>query len=187
MCDADFAGDASRHSTHGCMTTLDGGVINWQSELDETEVALSTMESEMKGTVEACKDNMHHVHSSRDMKIKCNDGCKVANDNIPALKLCRNPECHGRAKHIDVAQHFVRHLHSADKIELECVSSEDNLADMLTKPLGRMVFERLRDRIMAPGLRGGIKWSCALSKPRVGDAWRCISNNVHAPKCSALQ
>ena len=157
MCDADFAGDSSRHSTQWCMSTLDGSTINWQSELDESKVALSTMESELKSTVEACKDNMHHVHLLRDMKVKCNVRCKVANDNMPAIELCCNPEHHGRAKHIDVAQHFVRHLHSEGKIDLVHVGSEDNLADMLTKPLGRTVFERLRDRVMVPGLRGGIE------------------------------
>lgn len=155
--DADFAGDASRHSVYGYISHLDGSPLYWQCKLDKTKVALSSMESELKGIVEACKDNMFHVHLLRELHIPCNTKYHVRSDNQPALKLCRNPEYHGRAKHIDISQHFVRHLYDEGKVELEYVPSEENVADILTKPLGRIVFERLRSRLMVSGLRGAIK------------------------------
>ncbi|TXG60681.1 hypothetical protein EZV62_015254 [Acer yangbiense] len=57
-------------------------------------------------------------------------------DNVSAIKLLRNPVLHGRSKHIDVRYHFLR--------DLFFCRSEDQAADLLTKPLKLHVFVKLR-------------------------------------------
>lgn len=42
---------------------------------------------------------------------------------------------HGRSKHIDVRYHFLRDLSNSGTIELKFCSSQDQLADLLTKAL----------------------------------------------------
>lgn len=63
-------------------------------------------------------------------------------DNQSDITLANNPVAHRRTKHIDIRYNFVRHCVYEGLIQLEYISTEDNLADVLTKPLPRVKFER---------------------------------------------
>ena len=62
-------------------------------------------------------------------------------DNESAIKLTNNPVQHARTKHIDV-----RHQQKGD-ICIESVGSEDQLADIFTKPLDEKRFCKLRNEL----------------------------------------
>ena len=68
-------------------------------------------------------------------------------ENKSAIALAKNPVFHERSKHIELKYHFIRDCVEAKKIELEFVPTEHQLADMLTKPLGRVRLAELRSRI----------------------------------------
>lgn len=57
------------------------------------------------------------------------------NDNIGVTYLCANPVFHSRMKHISLDYRFVRDLVQQSKLRISHVSSADQLADLLTKPL----------------------------------------------------
>ena len=65
-------------------------------------------------------------------------------DNKSAIALAKNPVFHERSKHIELKYHFIRDCVEAKKIELEFVPTGHQLADMLTKPLGRVRLAELR-------------------------------------------
>ncbi|MBE3102866.1 MAG: Ty1/Copia family ribonuclease HI [Bacilli bacterium] len=65
-------------------------------------------------------------------------------DNKSAISLAKNPVFHERSKHIELKYHFIRDCVETKKIELEFVATELQLADMLTKPLGRVRLQELR-------------------------------------------
>ena len=44
--------------------------------------------------------------------------------------------------------HWIRELIADGLIELKHVSSQDNQSDLFTKPLSRVIHERLRDKVM---------------------------------------
>ena len=54
--------------------------------------------------------------------------------------MTHNPQFHGCSKHIDIRYHFVRDHANAGNIKLVYCPSEDMVADMLTKCLGRENF-----------------------------------------------
>lgn len=67
--------------------------------------------------------------------------------------VARNPETK-RTKHVDVKYHLVREKVCNKEVVLEYVPSEQQAADILTKPLPRGAFEKFRDVL---GLeRGGV-------------------------------
>jgi hypothetical protein len=68
-------------------------------------------------------------------------------DNTAAIALARNPALHDRSKHIDIKFHFIRECVERGDIYLEHVGTGDELADILTKPLGRLQFQELRGSI----------------------------------------
>ena len=68
-------------------------------------------------------------------------------DNQAAISLSKNPVHHERSKHIDIRYHFIRDCVEEGKISVHHASTKDQLADILTKSLGRMKFEEMRSRI----------------------------------------
>jgi len=58
-------------------------------------------------------------------------------DNKSAIALMKNPVLHGQSKHIQVKYHLVRESVEEGLIEVEFIRSEEQLGDILTKPLGK--------------------------------------------------
>jgi hypothetical protein len=64
------------------------------------------------------------------------------NDNSGAVALTKNTKHNSRVKHIDIRHHFIRECVENGNISVLHVSSADNLADLFTKPLGRVIHQR---------------------------------------------
>ena len=71
-------------------------------------------------------------------------------DSKSALTLAKNLVFHERIKHIRIKYHFIRSCLEDGSIKADHISITDQLADILTKSLGRAKFEEMRERI---GLR----------------------------------
>jgi hypothetical protein len=54
---------------------------------------------------------------------------------------------YGQSKHIEVKYHLVRESVKNGQIKVEFIRSEEQLGDILTKPLGRVKFLELRTKI----------------------------------------
>ena len=68
-------------------------------------------------------------------------------DNESAVKLTNNPVQHSRTKHIDVCHHFIRDHQQKGDICIESVGTDDQLADIFTKPLDEKRFCKLRNEL----------------------------------------
>jgi hypothetical protein len=68
-------------------------------------------------------------------------------DNESASCLADNPVAHSRTKHIDVRHHFLRDHQQKGDIDIFHISTENQLADIFTKPLDEKTFCRLRSEI----------------------------------------
>jgi predicted metallo-beta-lactamase superfamily hydrolase len=68
-------------------------------------------------------------------------------DNESAIRMADNLVEHSRAKHIDIRHHFLRDHQQKGDIEVFHVSSENQLADILTKPLDEQTFCKLRSEL----------------------------------------
>ena len=72
---------------------------------------------------------------------------KLMVDNQSAITLIKNPVHHNKTKHIDTRYHFIRQCVEDKKIEILFIRTEDQLADIFTKALGRLKFQEMRGRI----------------------------------------
>lgn len=69
---------------------------------------------------------------------------QILEDNQSAIALSKNPQFHGCFKHIAIKYHFVREQVGNGKVKLSYCPSKDMIADMLTKGLPCVQFEKLR-------------------------------------------
>jgi KUP system potassium uptake protein len=63
-------------------------------------------------------------------------------DNQATLVLARDPQYHARSKHFDVQNHFIRERVEDGTIEPIYCPTEDQIADIFTKPLARPKHEK---------------------------------------------
>ena len=142
---SDYAGDSNdRKSTSGYVFMLGTGAVSWSSK-KQPIVTLSTTEAEfVAATACACQD-IWLKKILEELQFKEDGPTLIYYDNSSAIKLSKNPVLHGRSKHIDVKYHFLRDLMNDGVINLVYCRSEDQIADILTKPLKFPAFQKLRE------------------------------------------
>ena len=109
--------------------------------------ALSTTESEFVAASNAVQEI---IWLERLVKDLISDSVQIPIlyvDNQSAIKLIKNPQFHCKTKHIDVKYNFVRDRYKDGFYKLSYICSKDQQADILTKGLPRVNFERLRNEI----------------------------------------
>ena len=79
------------------------------------------------------------------MNERQEDRTTIYCDNISSIALSKNPVFHGRSKHIEIRYHFIRELVENVDIKMDFCKSEQQLADIYTKPLGIGNFVHLKE------------------------------------------
>ena len=145
--DADYASDPSdRRSTTGCLLLMGGAPIHWRSQKQRL-VAMSTTEAELYALVRCALDAKALTELLNELGeppfqliIKC--------DNESVRKAV-NKRCNTKnLKQLEIRQKVVTHNFALWNFAVEYVRTGEQLADILTKPLQRQIFERLRNQLL---------------------------------------
>ncbi|KAH9751306.1 hypothetical protein KPL71_014242 [Citrus sinensis] len=90
-----------------------------------------------------------------------------------ATELAHNPVFHSRTKHIEIDIHYVRDNVLAGELSIKYVPSDEQVADIMTKPISFIKFNYLRAKLnvlpCSLSLRGAVKeahYSSSSVKPR---------------------
>ena len=149
FCDSDWgASIKDRRSITGYNFQLSesGPLISWKSKKHQT-VALSTCEAEYISLANAVQESKFLKQLCNDMNIVVDD-VLIHVDNQGTINLAKNPVNHQRSKHIDIKYHFIRSEIQSGTVKLEYVPTEDNVADIFTKPDTRAKLEKFKPFIM---------------------------------------
>jgi hypothetical protein len=104
---ADFVGcENDQKSTSGTCHFLESSLVCWSSR-KQTSVAQSTIEAEYVVVARCCSQIHWIVHTMRDYRVS-HKSVPLICDSSCAICLAQNPVFHGRAKHINVRNHFLR-------------------------------------------------------------------------------
>jgi hypothetical protein len=66
-----------------------------------------------------------------------------------SIKLSKNPVKHEKCKHIDIKYHFLRDLTKDGVVELKYCSTQEQLADIMSKAVKLDTFCKLRENLRA--------------------------------------
>ena len=147
--DADYASCLdTRRSRTGYALFHNRGATAWESRSQPT-CAKSTTEAEYMALGEACSEIKWQRQLLEDLTNQKQQGPTILwEDNKGAIALASDPIFRRRTKHIDVKWHFVRECQENGLVEIKYCKSADMIADILTKPIPRKQFERLRGALM---------------------------------------
>ena len=113
------------------------------AQQEKSSISLSTAEAEYIAAGSGCTQMLWMKQMLTDYGIEqCS--MNLYCDNTSAINISKNPVQHSRTKHIDIRHHFIRELVEEGVIVLEHISTEKQLADILTKPLDVSKFENMR-------------------------------------------
>ncbi|GJU67357.1 copia protein [Tanacetum coccineum] len=131
-----------RKRTSGMCTFMGCCLTLWFFK-KQTALAISTTKAEYVSAGKACQQDLWMKQSLIDYDINLDD-IPILCDNKGAINLRKNPVLHSRTKHIEIRHHFLHDNVQKGNISIEKVSFEDNIANILTKPLKREPFNLLR-------------------------------------------
>jgi hypothetical protein len=133
----------SAKSTGGYVIMVGTGAVSWSSKL-QSMVTLSTTEAEYIAAVEAGKEIVWMRSILQEFGYKFDSGSTLYMDNQSAINVSKNPEHHGRMKHLDLRHHWLRDKVEAGVIIPKHVGTGDMVADCLTKALARIKHDKCR-------------------------------------------
>jgi hypothetical protein len=164
--DADWGGcpDTGR-STTGNLIYLGGNLINWYARKQKT-VARSSAEAELTALASAVQETLWlrnlmkeiYYPQCKPATIWCDHPSAASEDapttiwcdNQPAIQHAYGRKADTKMKHVRRATHFVsENVKGANRtIDLNWISTQGQLADILTKPLGPQIFLRIKAALM---------------------------------------
>jgi hypothetical protein len=144
--DSDYARcKVDRKSTSGCCQFLGRSLVSWSSK-KQNSVALSTAEAEYISAGNCCAQLLWMKQTLLDYRISFKN-IPLLCDNESAIKLATNPVQHSRMKHIDIRHHFLRDHVGKGDISAYSIGTDDQLADIFTKPLDEARFCKLQSEM----------------------------------------
>jgi hypothetical protein len=119
--------------------------VSWSSK-KQTSTALSITKVEYVVAGQCCAQLLWMRQTLQDFGYNLSK-VPLLCDNESAIHLEDNSVEHSRTKHIDIRHHFLRDHQQRGDIDVCHISTENQLADIFTKPLDEKRFCRLRSEL----------------------------------------
>jgi hypothetical protein len=130
-------------STSGYIFFFAGAAVSWNSKR-QTSVANSTLASEYIAASAAAVEGLWALNLLQELNLYEQTNIPLYEDNTACIRLAKFDETTTKAKHLNIKYHFIRDQVQTGKVSLLYKSTEEMIADALTKPLPRTKFEYLR-------------------------------------------
>ena len=125
----------------------------WSSKL-QTEIALSTAESEYIALSQAMRDVIPLMHLTTELStiINIHDPdpivkCKVFEDNESCISIANSGKFSPRTRHIAIKYHHFRQYVKKGIIKILPIDTKEQTADIFTKPLTAELLQYLRHKL----------------------------------------
>ncbi|KAJ0802818.1 putative RNA-directed DNA polymerase [Helianthus annuus] len=145
--DSDWArSDEDRKSISAYVFSIGSSVVSWSSKKQQV-VALSSTEAEYISATGAACQAVWMRQLLSELGYKQEEATEIYCDNESAIFMSKNAAFHSRSKHIDIKFHYIKSMVDSKQIKLKPCKTEDQIADLLTKPLGPDQFSYFREAL----------------------------------------
>lgn len=146
--DSDWATDVThRKSVSGIAILYAGGAVGYKCKYQDT-IAHSSTEAEFVAACDAAKMILFFRSLLFDLGYEQDDATILYEDNNGALMMANAQQPTKRTRHLDIKYFALLDWVERDLLILHSISTHDNLADALTKPLAKQLFYRHTDTLM---------------------------------------
>jgi hypothetical protein len=136
--DSDMTEDSDDNkSTSSVIFFVGDNPATWSSQKQHVVALLSCEAEYIAGAGAACQA-VWIRHLLEELMGTSMAAPRIKIDNQSAIALSKNHVLHDRSKHIKTKYHFIRECVEHEEVCLEFVGTNDQLADILTKPLARV-------------------------------------------------
>jgi hypothetical protein len=140
--DSDHGGNPDNgRSTGGYVVKIGTGAVSWSSKL-QSLVALSTTEAEHIAAVEAGKEIIWMRQLMGELGYTISEPSVLRMDNQSAIAVSKNPEHHGKMKHLALRLFWLRDAVQDGVISPSFVTTNEMAADIFTKSLDRFKAQK---------------------------------------------
>jgi hypothetical protein len=142
--DSDYAAcKDTRRSRAAFAFVCCGGAVSWSSKLLPS-MTTSTAEAEYMAGSKCAKEGVWIRRVAWELGLHGEGPITIRGDNVASLLMAGEGATSSRTKHVDIAAHFFREVVEHGIIQVDRVATEDNTADILTKPLPGPAVEKHR-------------------------------------------
>lgn len=143
--DAGFASDLkSRKSVTGVVVLLAQGCILHKSKQQNT-IALSSAEAEIVALTDCAKEVQYFRYLLEEIGLPQDGPTRILEDNTSVISIVESGTAYkGRMRHLEVSQRYVCQLQEDGDVDVRYTPTEEQVADMLTKPLPKEAFQKHR-------------------------------------------
>jgi hypothetical protein len=120
-------------------------------------VAQSSCEAEYIAATTAATQGIWLARLLGELQGRKAEAVELMVDSKSSLTLAKNPVFHERNKYINIRYHFIKGCLEDGSINASFINTSDQLADILTKSLGRVKFQELRARIGMVEIKSSMK------------------------------
>jgi len=143
--DASLADAPDGRSTGGWVSQCGGAAWSWGVDAIKQQV-LSSTEAEYVTCSNACKEVVAQKKLFQAFRLDFPDQYLVLVDNMSAIALACGPAAHHqRTKHIEIKYHYQRQLLLEGVVRFQHQATGVQVADILTKNLGKKLHKLHRD------------------------------------------
>jgi hypothetical protein len=135
-----------RKSTNGGAFFLGDSLVAWLSK-KKGSISLSTTEEEYSVVATCWTHILWMIQTLADLKVNYTDPITIHCDNTNGISVSKNLVLHSKTKHISIKYHFLREQVTNIIVQLNYISSTEQIADIFSKPLGMTPFGYLRQKL----------------------------------------
>ncbi|EOY25713.1 Uncharacterized protein TCM_027093 [Theobroma cacao] len=136
----------TRRSVTGFCIFIGDSLVRWKSK-KQSVVARSSAKAEYRPMASTCCVMIWIKSLLEDFGIKQDEAMDLYSDSQSAIHISKNPVFHERTKHIEIDCHFIREKVLTGLIKPKHISTNIQIADILTKALQPNQFYKLLSKM----------------------------------------
>jgi hypothetical protein len=145
-CDADFIRLGERKPTSGILVMMGGVPLNWVCK-SQNSVACSSFEAELSAAFEATREAVAWKELLEETRLLHAGPINIKEDNRAVTLFSNHGDNNEKLKHLPVKYFYIKECVREGRVRIVPISTKENIADLLTKPLLARQFESFREAL----------------------------------------